>query len=892
MKMFKLITLCTLLALLVVPVAVLAQEQTSPGGHGVTEFGFRGVTGDVYGRTTAGSTPFSNGFKPNVLNSDLNTYNDYRSSFYIPKITYRTDSLFGSQTYFNFQAKNNGLAFENGGSLSRNLSAVATFGQYGHYKIQFRFDETPHIFAGTTRSIFGSGGSGIWTVNPALQNKLFATLCGSVTSANACTVSTSGNAGVALNANTISALVSGTLIPGVSGVQPFVQQESRKAGTGTLSWNLTPNVAINALFSREHQLGTRPIGFVQGASSGSYMTEAPETINYYTNNAVVNTEFGRKHWDALIGYQGSYFRNETPSMLVTNPFSTVYNVAAMGPATSRMDLYPDNTYHQLVTEGALQVGKHINLMANVTPGWLSQAAPFQPLTTNTFVTQTPPAGYPSFLPASNLDGQVDTLAMNYTAVFKVHKDFKVVAKYMHYGYDNNTPDLLVRPVVGDTSYLVASSFHGSTAGCFDPNAPAASMANISANYTYYCPGEQTSFTSKTFDLGGTWFFNKKDAVKFGYQRGWMDRTGREVEETIEDSIYGSLDMHLRKNLMFRLSGRHGNRMPQGGVNAYELDTGNVYARMPDQATRLRNRGDASLNWDPTQRLSLSAFFGTLQDNFNLRNSVNSLTPLGNASNTPVILAGSKATPIYGPYYAYGLLNNIGRNYGFNANYAVSPNVTLFAEYAREKNTGVIMQGRNGNPAGCFPSCDAINDFMTSMKDVANSYYTGGDFTVSKKLDLSLYYSLSLAQSFVYSDGVNCQITGNPTGYCFNRFADWNLETGNPARTWNANTGAMLTPGTLLQPALTWSYPQEVNRVHELGVIAKIKLTDNLIPKFQYNFRQFANNDWQTGVINPLSFVGTTADPSGTSALQKLLFLGADQPSYRAHVFTATIEYHF
>jgi hypothetical protein len=78
------------------------------------------------------------------------------------------------------------------------------------------------------------------------------------------------------------------------------------------------------------------------------------------------------------------------------------------------------------------------------------------------------------------------------------------------------------------------------------------------------------------------------------------------------------------------------------------------------------------------------------------------------------------------------------------------------------------------------------------------------------------------------------------------------------------------------------------------------LTQNLIPKFQYIFRQNANNDWQTGVMNPYCFAGTTntcfagsvPDPNGTSALQKLMFLGADQPSYRAHIFSATLEYHF
>ena len=50
MKSFKLIALCTLLALLLVPAVLTAQEPAAPE-RGVFEFGFRGVTGEVYGRT-------------------------------------------------------------------------------------------------------------------------------------------------------------------------------------------------------------------------------------------------------------------------------------------------------------------------------------------------------------------------------------------------------------------------------------------------------------------------------------------------------------------------------------------------------------------------------------------------------------------------------------------------------------------------------------------------------------------------------------------------------------------------------------------------------------------------------------------------------------------------
>jgi hypothetical protein len=362
----------------------------------------------------------------------------------------------------------------------------------------------------------------------------------------------------------------------------------------------------------------------------------------------------------------------------------------------------------------------------------------------------------------------------------------------------------------------------------------------------------------------------------------MDRTNREVAESIEDSFYGALDMHLQKHLLLRVSGRHQNRMPQGGVDAYEVDTSNVYARMLDQSTRIRNRGDVSLQWDATQKLSLSAFWGTVQDNYNQRNAVNSLVPLGNASFSAVLVAGTTPTPIYGPYYAYGLLTNVGRNYGFDVNYALTPKVMLFAEYGREKNTAIFIQGRGLNtPATCTPtgsgfiypsSCDPINDLLTAPKDVVNSYYGGVDVTASKKLDFSVYYSLSLSQSFVNADGVNCQIGAGRNSYCDTHFTNWSLDAAT-------------------NPAVNFGYPQNVNRIHEVGAIARFKLTEHVVPKFQYIFRQYANNDWQTGVINPYSFV-IANDPTAATAVQKQLFLGADQPSYRAHVFTATLEYHF
>ncbi len=878
MKLFKLLAICALLALLLVPVAVFGQEQTAPE-RGVIEFGFRAVTGDVYGRTTqTGTLPFSNGFRPELASSPLNTYFDYRSSFYVPRFDLQLNDLFGARNYLLVRSLSNGVAFEHS-TLNRDQSTLVSFGQYGHYKAQFRFDQTPHVFSGTTRTLFTSGGNGVWTVPFVTQNALFSTLCGSVRANGSCSLSPS----VTAISNAIGGAVAGTLVPGVAGAQSFVQQENRKAITGSMSWNIKPDVNVSALFSRENQVGTRPIGFVMGNGSTGYMAEAPEVIDYYTNTLKITSDFGRKHWDGLLGYQGSFFQNNTPNMVVANPFSTVYNATSIGPATGRMDLYPNNDYHQFVAQGAADFGKFVHLMASITPGFLRQNEAFQPLTTNTAVNLTPPTGYPSYLPASSLKGSVDTLAMNYTAVLKATKTFKVVAKYQHYKYDDNTPELLVRPVIADTAFL--TSFHGGSGAWFDPTAPAASQDPnaITSNFNYYLPSEQSSFTTRLFDVGGTWFFTKKNSVKLGYQRGWTDRFNREVAENTEDTVYGALDMQLRKDLQLRVSGRHQNRVPQ----EYEIDPSNYYSRMVDQSTRVRNRGDISLEWDPTDRLSVSGFWGTLQDNYNQRGGVNSPTPLANFSSTAVKIAGSVLTPIYGPYYAYGVLNGIGRNYGVDVNYALSPTVTFYAEYAREKNTGVMIQGRTGNPGSTE---DPINDLLTASKDLVNSYYAGFDVTASKKVDFSFYYNLSAGQSFVFSDGANCQVGDTPNSYCFDHFTAWKLD--------NLTSGGRTYQAFGAPGAGGFGYPENVNRIHEFGIITRFKLTDNLVPKFQYIFRQNDYKDWQT-MVNPYSFTGGSysfagpaTDPGGTSALQKMLWLGSELPSYRAHIFSATLEYHF
>ncbi len=73
------------------------------------------------------------------------------------------------------------------------------------------------------------------------------------------------------------------------------------------------------------------------------------------------------------------------------------------------------------------------------------------------------------------------------------------------------------------------------------------------------------------------------------------------------------------------------------------------SRRFDESHRVRNRGDALVEYDVSDRLSFSAFGGTTQDDYNQRGHTNSSTALN-------FLTGAAATT--SPYYLYGILKDI------------------------------------------------------------------------------------------------------------------------------------------------------------------------------------------------------------------------------------------
>jgi MtrB/PioB family decaheme-associated outer membrane protein len=838
-----------LLALLFVPAVALSQDSGTPKQNFI-EFGFRWITGTVERRTNPGEIPFSNGFRPDILNSGINIYRDYRNGFYVPRANVFVDNALGSKSYFSLQTVSNGIAFS-GRTMPRDQSLLATVGRYGLYKLQFRWDQTPHITSGTTRSLFNQTSPGVWKFSGNRAALEAARVLGT---------------GVALfNAVT----------PQAANAVLDVQRGIRKTGSGLASWDIKPDWNVAFLFSRENQVGTRPHNMCFGNSPSCYTAEIPENIDYFTNTLKIATEFVQKNWGMQLGYWRQSFENNVTNMLVDNPFSNNTNSTTV-TANGNLSLYPDNKAHNLLFAGALNLGG-FHFMTSISPGWNSQDDPFVAYTTNEFLLNRTGAVAPIPLPVPSLNGERRTLAMNYTVVGNPFKNLELAARYRHYDNKDKVEEHVFNPYVNDIaaeaqlagpSGQEVKEFIG-VGGVTDPHC----LGVCNVPYTFH---------TKDLELSGTWFFSKKSLAKVQYGRQWFDRENRDVSQTIEDTFKVSADLKPTRDLTFRIAGAIQDRKPQDSHYEWFLVPG---TQRPDEGFRRRYRTDLLARYDLTDRLSISGFYRTVQDDLNRRNRLTSLTPLGDLSLVSVTTV--RPTPMYGPYYVYGVLKDLGWNWGGDFDFMVNEDMSLFGEYTRERNVNrQVSRQRSKNTAsqvGCpapptsdanaKADCDPINDWTTLTRDVVDTYTVGTDLSVHKKLNVSLYYSLAAAKGNMFSDGVNCQIGNGPNDSCRTSFPNWRLDTAT-------------------NRAVTFSFPENVSRLHEVNAIVKFKASESISPKFEYRYQRFDYKDFQTSVMNPYSYVGSAIDPLGTTGLQRMIFLGADTPGYRAHVFTASLVYSF
>jgi MtrB/PioB family decaheme-associated outer membrane protein len=839
MKNARRTNLILLLMLLVAPLTLIGQDQATDGQEkgsdeskrpqvGIVEFGARGTWGEVYGRP---DLPFT----PSLRKSKYEEYRDLRDGFFIPRARLNWDNV-ASKYFLDFQAAK---------AIYRDQSYLATFGEWNRFKIQFRYDEIPHRYSSTARTIYTETHPGIFQIPPLTRNTL---------QNLAATAATS-----------LPSTIQGQIVPAMAFYTPAIE---RRAGAMSFLYDLTPDWDILASYSGERESGRRPIGLIFNSSpsaslTGGYGAEVPEPIDYFNHTVRVRTEYARKRWAVQVGYLGSFFQNNIKNLIFENPFRTTDCLApngctnaTQGAAVGLVDLYPGNSANYITFAGSFLLMKHLRLLASINAGWLRQNDPFVPYTSNSVLE-----ALTSPLPAASLNGQKQTLAMSYKLIETISKKFEIKAGYRHYDYNNNTRVLSLTPVEGDSGLPAA-----------EENTP-------------------FGYNRKNVEVTGNWYFAKKSTAKIGYEGEIMDRSNRDVAHSTENGFVASVDTTPHKDLTFRASYRYSVRDPEhydddeASTVSGGITNDSVFSRRFDEAGRLRHRGDVQLEYSPTERLSFSGFGGTTQDNYNRRGGVNSSSPLN-------FIAGT----IY-PLYLYGVLKDLSYNAGFDSDVSLTKDITFFAEYSYERYYKAMASRYRVPGSGVAPTpldcstptqgCDsANNDWGSTSRDWIHIVSFGFDTQMSKKVSFDTYYSLSAAKGHVDSRPL-----GDPT-----------ITTG-PDKFLLIGTNAAVP------------YPETVSRNHEVVAIFRYKLRPNLTPKIEYRYQQWDNRDYQTSAMTPYMGCVSPLPPAppvpgcsspllgtpspyypffvvGDTSAARYLFMGVDQPSFRAHYIAGTLEYSF
>jgi MtrB/PioB family decaheme-associated outer membrane protein len=679
-------------------------------------------------------------------------YRDIPQGFFVKQAEVNLDNLFKNSFFFSFQTRD---------PRENDQTFLFSLGAYRKYRLDLKWDQTPHVFTTTAKSFLVENTPGVFLAPDPVKTAL-----------------------VAAGTNV-------SVLQSVLASSPLVNMSLRRdKGSGTLALTPRTDWTVKLNYSHEKMYGHRPFGTT--TNSFTNVIELPEPIDYRTNLVNTGAEYADKIWDFQTAYSGSFFHNNVDTITWDVPFATTGTQSTRG----RIDLYPSNNAQNFSFAGAVNIPRKTRLIASVVPGWMHQNDSFMPLTINPLLTGL------AAQPASSLDGKKQTLAMNYTLTTKAIKKLPLTLRYTTYDYNNNTPSLTFSQVV-------------------------ITDASISGPFTT----EPFGYNRKNLALNASYEFLKNSDVKFIYNWERFNREEREADESTENTVGGSFDLNPYSWLLLRGSYKHGDRDPKEYIGGAAMLPS---LRKYDEAGRTRHRGEALLQVTPVDPLSFSASYGTTQDAFRQKGCV-----------------------WLGLDQCYGLLKDISYTYTFELSYAPTSDVSLFAEYTKEK-YNYRQRSRQRNPvSGTTPANDSPNnDWEATRRDKVDNYAAGLTATLNPKAVIDLFYSLSVAQNKLFTRAL-----------------------GNPAIAGYLVTTAPPYPGVA-------DYPDTSNRWHQM--VASIKcplLSGNLTPKVEYRYEKYDRVDFQ--LVNVGQYF---TDPQLTSSV--FLGVGEDVPGYNAHIISASLEYRF
>lgn len=420
-----------------------------------------------------------------------------------------------------------------------------TFGRYNDWRVRAFYNETPHVFTTSFRSIYNGVDSGRLTLKPGL------TPGGTASNAN-------DNAAVAAvaaaNADTEIGLI-------------------RKKGGVRLDMNLTDELKFFASYNQEKREGGRPFAAVWGTGGGTAPVELVEPIDYTTHDLLAGFHYNDPLNSLNLQVSASLFRNNIDTLTFETPYrvaaGTVNGVAPGGFTQGRFDLYPDNDAYNIKGEYARRLPDLMNgrFTAVVSLSSSRQDDDLIPYTSIAGVTLPSVTvnnwNSTSSLSRQSADARIDTRLIDLGLALNPTSALNVKAKARYYETQNHTDFLLCNP---NASYTGGNEFSAyGCSGVWGPLINDGSGANAKI-VPFTASNGNTIIRNIPFDykqlnlgLAADWRINPTSSANASYERETYDRDHRERDKTWEDKIKLGYINRALADTTLRLSYEHGNR---------------------------------------------------------------------------------------------------------------------------------------------------------------------------------------------------------------------------------------------------------------------------------------------------------------------------------------------
>ncbi len=308
------------------------------------------------------------------------------------------------------------------------------------------------------------------------------------------------------------------LLPSLRGFDTGTSREQIGVGGGR---HFGERWTARADFRQEDRSGRQALAGMFGNTGGNPRAAfLPAPVDYRTRLIDFGVDYADRTRQFSVAYHGSLFSNNESSLTFANPYSTL---GGWAPGSGHPDgvgqlaLAPDNSFHQISSTLGWRLGERTRLLAEVALGRMEQDETFLPFTANPQLAET----ITQPLPATSLDGRIDTTAINLRTTGRLGERFLWQAEYRLDDRDNRTESREFVTIGADSQA--------------QDTAPESSRRRFNLPYDY---------RSQRLRLQGTWRLPERTRVATTLQHRRIDRSFTARERTDENRVEARIQRAL------------------------------------------------------------------------------------------------------------------------------------------------------------------------------------------------------------------------------------------------------------------------------------------------------------------------------------------------------------